>query len=153
MNCNTCPLNVDSKCFKSEMAAKIPLHFRNVFLCNNDCAHNCDSNGNSLCSRDLWVLSFIAQKDKFAMANAVKTMENLVKKGLSELLCYLFENAPYEARREMWLKMTKEHTDQLYMFDALFEKECLAPLCDGYDEEEMHKYQNCVLFPQMALSA
>ena len=151
MNCNNCPLNIDSKCFKAEMAAKIPLHFRNIFLCNNDCARNCS--GNSLCSRDLWVLSFIGQKEKFAMANAVNTMENLVKKGLSELLCYLFENAPYETRRDMWLKMTKEHTDQLYLFDALFEKECLAPLCDGYNEEEMHKYQNSVLFPQLAMAS
>ncbi len=151
MNCKTCPLNVDSKCFNAEMAAKIPLHFRSIFICNNDCANS--SFGNSLCSRDLWVLSFIAQKDRFAMANAVNTMENLVQKGLSELLCYLFENAPYEKRREMWLKMTKEHVNQLYMFDALFERECLAPLCDGNKEEEMHKYQNSVLFPQLAISA
>ena len=150
MNCKTCPLNIDSKCFKAEMAAKIPLHFRNLFLCNNDCARN--SQGNSLCGKDLWVLSFIAQKDKFAVANAVDTMENLVKKGLSELLCFLFENAPYKSRREMWLKMTKEHINQLYMFDALFEKECLAPLCNGNNVEEIHKYQNSVLFPQMYMA-
>lgn len=151
MNCKTCPLNLDSKCFKVEMMSKIPLHFRNIFLCNNDCASDC-SNKN-LCGRDLWVLSFISQKEKFAMANAVNTMEKLVEKGLSELLCYLFENAPYEKRREMWLRMTKEHINQLYMFDALFEKESLAPLCDGIYSEEMHKYQNCVLFPQMAMTA
>ena len=150
MNCKTCPLNIDSNCFKSEMASKIPLHFRSIFLCNNDCAKN--GEGNSLCSRDLWVLSFLGQKEKFAMANAVNTMENLVKKGFSELLCYLFENAPYEKRKEMWLKMTKEHSNQLYMFDALFEKESLAPLCDNYNDEEMHKYQNCVLFPQLAMA-
>jgi hypothetical protein len=151
MNCKNCPLNIDSNCFKAEMVSKIPLHFRNIFLCNNDYA--CNTPNNSLCSRDLWVLSFIAQKEKFAMANAVNTMENLVKKGLSELLCYLFENAPYEKRREMWLKMTKEHVNQLYMFDSLFEKECLAPLCDGNNDEEMHKYQNTILFPQMAMLA
>ncbi len=150
MNCKVCPLNIDSNCFKAEMVSKIPLHFRSVFLCNNDCANNCK--GESLCGKDLWVLSFIGQKDKFAMANAVNTMENLVKKGLSELLCFLFENAPYETRKKMWLRMTKEHTNQLYMFDALFEKECLAPLCNGNIEEEMHKYQNCVLFPQMAMA-
>ena len=150
MNCKNCPLNIDSKCFNAEMAAKIPLHFRSVFICNNDTVLNCSRE--YLCARDLWVLSFIGQKDKFAIANAVNTMENLVKKGLSELLCYLFENAPYEARRVMWLKMTKEHANQLYMFDALFEKDCLAPLCDGNNEEEMHKYQNCVLFPQMAMA-
>ena len=87
------------------------------------------------------------------MANAVATMENLVKKGFSELLCYLFENAPYEKRKEMWLKMTKEHSNQLYMFDALFEKASLAPLYENSDAaEEMHKYQNCVLFPQMAMA-
>ena len=90
MNCKNCPLNIDSNCFKAEMASKIPLHFRNIFICNNDCARSCSNN--SLCSRDLWVLSFLGQKEKFAMANAVATMENLVKKGFSELLCYLFEN-------------------------------------------------------------
>ena len=151
MKCANCPLNIDSKCFKAEMMAKIPLHFRNIFLCNNDCAKSIEKGG--LCGRDLWVLSFIAQKDSFALANAVNTMENLVQKGLSELLCYLFENAPYEKRKEMWLRMTREHIDQLYMFDALFERECLAPLCDGNNDEEMHKYQNCVLFPQMAMTA
>lgn len=151
MNCKNCPLNIDSNCFKAEMASKIPLHFRNLFICNNDCAQSCSNN--SLCSRDLWVLSFLGQKDKFAMSNAVATMENLVKKGFSELLCYLFENAPYEKRKEMWLKMTTEHSNQLYMFDALFEKESLTPLCDGSNEEEMHHYQNCILFPQLAATA
>ena len=150
MNCKNCPLNIDSNCFKAEMASKIPLHFRNIFICNNDCASSCSNK--SLCGRDLWVLSFLGQREKFAMANAVATMENLVKNGFSELLCYLFENAPYEKRKEMWLKMTKEHCDRLYMFDALFEKECLAPLCDASNNEEMHKYQNCILFPQIAMA-
>ena len=36
--------------------------------------------------------------------------------------------------------------------DALFEKECLAPLCNGNIEEDMHKYQSCVLFPHMAMA-
>ena len=152
MNCKNCPLNIDSKCFKAEMASKIPLHFRSIFICNNDCAKSCSNN--SLCSKDLWVLSFLGQKEKFAMSNAVSTMENLVKKGFSELLCYLFENAPYEKRKEMWLKMTKEHSNQLYMFDALFEKASLAPLYGNNDvAEEMHKYQNSILFPQMAATA
>ena len=151
MNCKTCPLNIDSCCFKANMVSKIPLHFRNLFLCNNDCANTCSKN--TLCGRDLWVLSFIGQNEKFAISNALSTMESIVNKGFSELLCYLFENAPYETRKEMWLKMTKEHSNQLYMFDALFEKECLAPLSNGINEEEMHKYQNCVLFPKMVYSS
>ena len=122
MNCKNCPLNIDSKCFKAEMASRIPLHFRSIFICNNDCAQSCSNN--SLCGRDLWVLSFLGQKEKFAMSNAVSTMENLVKKGFSELLCYLFENAPYEKRKEMWLKMTKEHFSKEIQMVNMHRKRC-----------------------------
>ena len=84
------------------------------------------------------------------MNNAVTTMVSLVKNGFSELLCNLFENAPYEKRREMWLKMTTEYSDRLYMFDSLFEKECLAPIEKGENPENLFNYQNSLLFPQLA---
>ncbi len=148
MNCKNCPLNIDSKCFKSTMLAKVPLHFRNIFICNDDCANS--PHNTSLCGRDLWVLTFIGQQEKFAMNNAVTTMVSLVKNGFSELLCNLFENAPYEKRREMWLKMTTEYSDRLYMFDSLFEKECLAPIKKGEKPENLFNYQNSLLFPQLA---
>ena len=59
MNCKVCPLNIDSNCFKAEMVSKIPLHFRSVFLCNNDCANNCK--GESLCSKDHFQALFIEE--------------------------------------------------------------------------------------------
>ena len=148
MLCKICPLNIDSKSFKADMIKKIPLHFRNIFICNNDCAGS--SKANSLCSRDLWVLTFIGQKEKFAMNNAVSTMENLVRNGFSELLCNLFENAPYEKRREMWQKMVNEHSNRLYLFDALFEKKCLAPIDSEEASNSPIPYQNSVLFPNFA---
>lgn len=152
MNCKTCPLNIDSKCFKSEMLAKIPLHFRNIFLCNNECSEN--PHKNTLCSRDLWVLTFISQQERFAMANAVTTMSALVENGFAELLCNLFENAPYEKRREMWKIMTKEYSHRLYLFDALFEKHSMAPLENNNNGDiELQPYQNCVMFPNLAYEA
>lgn len=149
MNCKNCPLNIDSKFFDSNMITKIPLHFRNIFICNNQCIQK--SNHNSLCGKDLWVLTFIGQKDKFAIKNAVTTMTTLVEKGFSELLCNLFENAPYETRRRMWQKMTTQHSDRLYMFDALFEKQCLAPIKDmDFADAQLPPYHNCVMFPNLA---
>lgn len=134
------------------MLSKIPLHFRSIFLCNNDCAKS--SHKNTLCSKDLWVLTFIGQKDEFAMNNAASTMARLVEAGFSELLCNLFENAPYEKRRELWKIMTSEYPDRLYMFDALFEKQCLAPIENAESEEtSLQPYQNCVMFPSLAYEA
>lgn len=152
MNCKLCPLNIDSKCFKARMLSKIPLHFRSIFLCNNECSNN--PHKAALCSKDLWVLTFIGQKEEFAMNNAVNTMVNLVENGFSELLCNLFENAPYEKRREMWKKMTTAYPDRLYMFDALFEKQCLAPIEEAEPEDTtLQPYQNCVMFPSLAYEA
>lgn len=149
MNCKNCPLNLDSKCFDSNMISKIPLHFRNIFLCNETCAKK--SNKSALCSKDLWVLTFLGQKDKFSMKNAVETMVNLVENGFSELLCNLFENAPYETRRKMWIKMTSDYSNRLYMFDALFEKQCLAPIEEAEPEESsLQPYHNCIMFPNLA---
>lgn len=152
MDCKICPLNIDSKSFSAKMISKIPIHFRNIFLCNNECSKTpCKS---TLCSKDLWVLTFVGQKDKFAENHAVGTMENLVKKGFSELLCSLFENASHEVRRKMWKKMTSDYSNRLYMFDALFEKQCLAPIENADAENnEMQPYHNCVMFPHLAFEA
>lgn len=151
MNCKHCPLNIDSKCFQPRMIKRVPLHFRNVFICNNDCSNS--KQKYSLCGKDLWVLTFIGRRERFALDNAVSTMDNIVKMGFSELLCSLFENAPYEKRREMWQRMTTEHSNRLYLFDALFEKECLAPLIDKENFDNVLAYQNCLLFPELAYNA
>jgi hypothetical protein len=92
------------------------------------------------------VLTFIGTGDSFAIKNAESTLDSLVEKGESELLCNLFENSPYEVRRELWLKMTTHYKERLYLFDSLFEKNCLAPLNGEQSATGLHFYQNSMLF-------
>lgn len=149
-DCIKCLLNSSSEHFNSALLNKIPLYIRKAFICNQSVIkENIDKtsfNRRNICSRDLWVLTFIGQNDKFALKSAAKTLDKLVKNGDSELLCNLFESANYEARKALWLKMVEEHPDRLYLFNALFEKECLAPVYENKFPENFHYYQHSMLF-------
>ncbi len=133
------------------MFSSVPLPARDIFICNqNDAAGALPGIWHAerrlLCSRDLWVLSFVGQNEAFAVEQASATLDRLVSGGHSELLCHLFENAAYEVRRDLWLRMTSLYPDRLYLFDALFERGSLAPLEKDRAPEKMYYYQQQMLF-------
>jgi hypothetical protein len=150
MNCDKCPLNVDSGNYQSRLFSGMPAHARALFTCNNevclDNSHRTLLQSRDICSRDLWVLAFIGQKDLFAIENATEVLDSLVAGGHAELLCILFENADYETRRSLWLRMTRFYPERLYLFDSLFERECLPPLANSPDQTDLHFYQYYMLF-------
>jgi hypothetical protein len=149
MNCNTCPLNIDSEHFSAQLFERIPLHARALFVCKNRRARGEGADLFSvrqLCARDLWVLAFIGSNDSFASASAGETLDHLVAGGHSEILCHLFENAGYETRRDLWARMVKNYPERLYMFDALFEKECLPPADTVEMAENQHVYRHYLLY-------
>lgn len=150
MECQRCPLNISSAFFKSALIKKLPLHVREIFICNGPeqrgSARQEKLARRNLCVRDLWVLTFIAENDRFACEKASETLDNLVTAGSSELLCSLFESASYQIRRDLWLRMVKLYPDRLYLFDSLFEKENLAPLDAGQIPHDLHVYQHQLLF-------
>ena len=150
-HCHKCRLNIASMAFDSRMFSVVPLPAREIFICNqHDVAVTFPEASHSeqrrLCSRDLWVLSFIGQNETFAVEQASATLDRLVAGGHSELLCHLFENAGYEVRRDLWLRMTGLYPNRLYLFDALFERGSLAPLEKGQAPEKMFYYQQQMLF-------
>ncbi|GAB1351787.1 hypothetical protein MASR1M12_05180 [Erysipelotrichia bacterium] len=149
--CHKCKLNIASAAFDSRMFCVVPLPAREVFICNqNDAVMALPGASQSerrlLCSRDLWVLSFIGQNETFAVEQAPATLDRLVAGGHSELLCHLFENAGYEVRRDLWLRMTSLYPGRLYLFDAIFERGSLAPLEKDRAPEKMYYYQQQMLF-------
>jgi len=149
MACNKCPLNIESENFCPEMYRGIPLHAKALFVCKNTTAK--DDCGDlfsirQLCVRDLWVLTFIGSKERFAVEKAAETLDHLVIGGHSELLGHLFENASYEVRRTLWLRMTNSYPDRLYMFDSMFEKESLPPIASGGLPENIHVYRHYLLY-------
>jgi len=149
MTCSRCPLNIGSDHFSAQMYEKIPLHARALFVCKNNRLRGVCADLFSvrqLCARDIWVLAFIGSRDGFAKASAGETLDRLVAGGHSEILCHLFENADYETRRELWTRMVKNYPERLYMFDSLFEKECLPP-ADAVDmAENQHVYRHYLLY-------
>ncbi|HNX74849.1 MAG TPA: hypothetical protein PLM07_06855 [Candidatus Rifleibacterium sp.] len=150
MNCEKCALNIDSKSFRGNLFRQIPLEAKAIFICNSqlniDSRHRTLNQSRNLCARDLWVLTFIGRRDPYAQQHAPDTLDNLVAGGHAELLCSLFESAPYETRRELWLRMTRCYPERLYMFDALFERECLAPVEGNELPAGLHVYQYQMLF-------
>ncbi len=149
MTCSRCPLNIDSECFAPKQYEKVPLHVRASFVCRNGGSSGfCNNlfNARQLCARDLWVLAFIGSNDSFAITSAGATLERLVAGGHSELLCHLFENAGYETRRDLWARMVKNHPERLYMFDQLFERECLPPANTAEMAENLHIYRHSLLY-------
>ncbi len=133
------------------MFSSVPLPAREIFICNQNDAITTShavshSERRTLCSRDLWVLSFIGQNEAFAVEQAPATLDRLVAGGHSELLCHLFENAGYEIRRDLWLRMTGLYPGRLYLFDALFERGSLAPLEKDRAPEKVFYYQQQMLF-------
>ena len=120
-----------------------------MFVCKNGHARgDCGDlfSLRQLCARDLWVLAFIGNSDSFAVTNAGATLDRLVAGGHSELLCHLFENAGYETRRALWARMVKFYPDRLYMFDSLFEKQCLPPADTVEMAESQHVYRHYLLY-------
>ncbi len=154
MECRKCALNIDSNSFRGQMFKIVPLEARQIFICNNgvclDSSRRTLNESRSLCPRDLWVLTFICSKDRFAIEQAADTLDRLVAGGHSELLCSLFESAGYETRRTLWLRMTRCYPERLYMFDSLFERECLAPLTNGDLPANLNVYQHQMLFGSSA---
>ncbi len=150
MECQRCSLNIDSACFRPALFKKLPLHVRDIFICNGP--RNTASPkqqqllARNVCVRDLWVLTFIGENNRYACEKASETLDNLVAGGHAELLCNLFENAQYETRRDLWLRMTSLYPERLYLFDSLFEKECLAPVESGQIPDDLHIYQHQMLF-------
>ncbi|MDD3146420.1 MAG: hypothetical protein PHD82_03880 [Candidatus Riflebacteria bacterium] len=154
MDCQKCALNIDSGSFRGQLFRAVPLEMRQIFICNNgiclDSSRRTLNDMRSLCPRDLWVLTFIGSKERFATEQAANTLDNLVAGGHAELLCSLFESAGYETRRTLWLRMTRCYPERLYMFDSLFERECLAPLVNGGLPVDLHIYQQQMLFGSCA---
>lgn len=144
-NCKDCSLRLKGHRFAPTLLRKVPLHLRQVFICNNEDFHT-DKPGNEpsgkrLCPADLWVLTFIATNDPFATRHVVITFDRLVTNGMAELLLSLFESASYEIRRNLWLRMTSKFPQRLHLFDSLFEKECLAPVSEAELQKSRHLYQ------------
>jgi len=147
MNCSQCPLNIDSGKFSPRMYEKLPLHARALFVCRKGRTGSDNLfSVRQLCSRDLWVLAFIGSNDSFAIEKAGETLDHLVAGGHSELLCHVFENAGYETRRKLWSRMVKNYPERLYMFDSLFEKECLPPVDSVELAENQHVYRHYLLY-------
>lgn len=156
MTCSRCPLNIKSESFAPKMYEAIPVHAKALFVCKNSKkAGGCDDlfKARQLCARDLWVLSFIGSKERFAVKMAGATFDNLVAGGHAELLCHLFENASYETRKDLWARMVNNYPERLYMFDALFEKECLAPLAGDDMPENLHVYRHYLLYAGVSAHA
>ncbi len=156
-DCEKCGLRLRGRYFAPDLFRNIPLHLRHIFICDNEDfisgVQNSLQQQKSLCPRDLWVLTFIGNNEPFAVRNAANTLDQLVQAGAAELLCNLFENASYEVRRELWLRMTKEHPQRLYLFDAIFEKHCLAPVESADYQQHRQLYQYSLLFANSASPA
>lgn len=149
MTCSKCPLNIKSKNFTAKMYEAIPVHAKALFVCKNSKKTGDGDDlfmARQICARDLWVLSFIGSKENFAVKMASATFDKLIAGGHAELLCHLFENASYETRKDLWARMVNHYPDRLYMFDALFEKECLAPVDSDNMPENLHIYRHYLLY-------
>ena len=158
MNCNECPLNEVSEKFDKDLISKAPEDLRAFFTCSEKiCEERQSKHSNSynkylrtsICPKTVWTVIYIGCKDSFALNQVDTVFDELVEGGYSELLCSLFENASYEIRRKLWLKMTKDHMNKMYMFDALFEREGLKPFCTHPEGEDdsigLHRYQYYIL--------
>jgi hypothetical protein len=150
--CEKCPLRLKGKYFISDLFSRIPLPLRRMFICDDEEFIKKQSEPDLfadqktvLCPADLWVLTFIGVKDKLAIKHAEFTLDKLVRSGASELLCQLFENAAYEIRRDLWIRMTELYPDRLYLFDAIFERDCLPCINTEKENLGLHLYQYSIL--------
>lgn len=155
--CEKCALRLRGRYFAPDLFREIPLHLRHIFICDNEKdGEEFETNvgqDKTLCPLDLWVLTFIGSNHPFAVKNAVQTLDHLVAAGSAELLCNLFENSAYEIRRDLWLRMTEQHADRLYLFDAVYEKHCLPPIESEESRQQRHLYQFSLLFANSASPA
>lgn len=145
MKCNKCVFNKKSRLYRPQLVNEFPAAVKRLFECNSDLEQNKENSRQKICAADLWALAFIGVSDKLAIKLAGETLDLLVALGSSELLCNLFENADYETRRKLWLRMVSKHPKRLYLFDAIFEREDLAPIEPGVTPEEFHHYQFLML--------
>lgn len=156
-SCAKCSLRLKGSYFAPDLFRNIPLHLRHIFICDDETfVEKTESDlfqQKHLCPRDLWVLTFIGANEPFAVRHAAQTLDQLVQAGASELLCNLFESAAYEVRRELWLRMTREYPERLYLFDAIYEKHCLPPVETEPDAQQRHLYQFSMLHANSASPA
>jgi hypothetical protein len=149
MKCDDCPLNIAGRNFDQNMCEKLPAHARALFVCRHDGSGNRENDLfkiRQLCARDLWVLAFIGSSERFAVEQAAETLDSLVAGGHSELFCHLFENAGFAVRRQLWSRMVKYYPDRLYLFDSLFERECLPPAAANASASHQHVYRHYLLY-------
>ena len=152
MSCKNCLLNTTSQFFMPSVLEQLPTSLRNAFFCSSPAvAQTPDLFAlRQLCARDLWVLTFIGSQDQFAADSVAATFDRLVAGGHSELLCHLFENANYEIRRTLWDRMVELYPHRLYLFDSLFEKDCLPPANNEEIPENQHVYRHYLLYGSAA---
>lgn len=145
MKCNRCVFNKNSHLYRPQLINQFPGAVKRLFECNSELEQKNENIRQGLCAADLWVLAFIGVSDKLAIKLAGETLDLLVALGSSELLCNLFENADYETRRKLWLRMVNKHSKRLYLFDTIFERDELAPIEHGITPEDFHHYQYLML--------
>ncbi|MFZ5950888.1 MAG: hypothetical protein ACOYXC_09290 [Candidatus Rifleibacteriota bacterium] len=154
--CGKCALYQPGKNFAPDLLRHVPLHLRRIFICDEatrEARNPEEVSQKSLCPLDLWVLTFIGKNEPFAIRHAGSTLDRLVATGCAELLCNMFENASYSIRRDLWLRMTEHHADRLYLFDALFERDCLPPVNNDMLAQKGHLYQFSLLQANSASAA
>ncbi|MEW6708379.1 MAG: hypothetical protein AB1403_01025 [Candidatus Riflebacteria bacterium] len=154
--CEKCALFLTGRHFAPDLLRHVPLHLRRIFICDEatrEARHGKASPEKGLCPLDLWVLTFIGKNEPFAIRHAGNTLDRLVAAGCAELLCNLFENASYSVRRDLWLRMTEFHANRLYLFDVLFERDCLPPVSDDMLAQKGHLYQFSLLQANSASAA
>ncbi len=150
MTCSYCPLNRKSISYNSDMFKKVPKELHNFFACDGMHSQGLGLQ-NQICPKTVWTIAYIGAKDKFALSQVDKVLEELVVGGHAELLCAMFENASYEVRSRMWKTMTSKFVDKLYLFDALFEKEELEPFSRRL-LKNLHKYKHFILYEGFAVT-
>lgn len=146
MNCSNCPLNPNNTGFDADCFKKIPLNFRDLYLCQKHSKNLANQGLARLCPMDLWVLTFIGTSDTFSKKHVLTTFSRLVEGGHSELLCHLFQNAPPDTRKKLWLQMIKNYPKRLYLFNQIIEKNELPPLAKAIMPANLHQYSYMMLF-------
>lgn len=145
LKCDRCVFNKKSPFYRPQLISAFPAAVKKLFECNSELESGDENVRQKLCAADLWVLAFIGVSDILAIKLAGETLDLLVALGNSELLCNLFENADYETRRKLWLRMVNKHSKRLYLFDAIFERDELAPIEPGITPDDLHHYQYLML--------
>lgn len=149
MRCSLCPLNKTSISYNASLFDKVPAELHNFF----ECGGREQSNGilpHQICPRTVWTVAYIGTKDQFALSQVEDVLQELVVGGHAELLCSMFENAPYRERKKMWHIMTTKFTEKIYLFDSLFEKEELEPFTRKLFRN-IHRYKHYIMYDNQGI--